>query len=41
MYYSLTSAISLVGEVGQTRSKGFNGGEAKMNGVSVGGIIFF
>ncbi|MFA9217611.1 MAG: hypothetical protein ACEQSK_10965 [Sphingomonadaceae bacterium] len=41
VYYSLTSAITLVGEVGQTRSKGFNGGEGKMNGGSLGGIIFF
>ncbi|MEG1115789.1 MAG: porin [Janthinobacterium sp.] len=40
-YYSLNSAITLVGELGQTRSKGFAGGEAKMNGVSLGGIIFF
>ena len=40
-YYSLNSAITLVGELGQTRSKGFTGGEAKMNGVSLGGIIFF
>jgi hypothetical protein len=41
VYYSLTSAITLVGEIGQTRSKGFNGGEARMNGGSLGGIIFF
>lgn len=40
-YYSLTTAITLVGEVGQTRSKGFSGAEAKLNGGSVGGIIFF
>jgi len=40
-YYTLTSAITLVGEVGQTRSKGFNGAEVKLNGGSVGGIIFF
>ena len=40
-YYTLNSAITLVGEVGQTRSKGFNGGDAKMNGASLGGIIFF
>ncbi|MDN2713261.1 porin [Janthinobacterium sp. SUN118] len=40
-YYALNSAITLVGELGQTRSKGFAGGEAKMNGVSLGGIIFF
>jgi predicted porin len=40
-YYSLNSAITLVGEVGQSRSKAFTGGEAKMNGASLGGIIFF
>ncbi|NRR34036.1 porin [Oxalobacteraceae bacterium] len=41
MYYSLTSAITLVGELAQTRSKSFGGAEAKLNGVSLGGIIFF
>jgi len=41
MYYQLTSAITLVGEVGQTRSKAFSGGDGKMNGASLGGIIFF
>jgi hypothetical protein len=40
-YYSLTSAITLVGEIGQTRSKSFGGGEARMNGGSFGGILFF
>lgn len=40
-YYTLTGAITLVGEVGQTRSRGFNGAEVKLNGGSVGGIIFF
>ncbi len=40
-YYSLNSAITLVAEAGQTRSKGFDGSSARMNGVSVGGIIFF
>lgn len=40
-YYALNSAISLVAEIGQTRSKAFNGGSARMNGASVGGIIFF
>lgn len=40
-YYTLTHAITLVGEVGQTRSRGFNGAEVKLNGGSVGGIIFF
>lgn len=40
-YYSLNSVITLVAEVGQTRSKAFAGGEAKMNGGAVGGIILF
>jgi hypothetical protein len=40
-YYALNSAITLVAEVGQTRSKGFDGASARMNGVSLGGIIFF
>jgi predicted porin len=41
VYYSLNSAITLVGEAGQTRSKAFAGSETHMNGVSLGGIIFF
>jgi predicted porin len=41
LYYSLTSAITLVAEAGQTRSKGFDGSSARMNGVALGGIIFF
>ena len=41
VYYTLNSAITLVAELGQTRSKGFNGRSARMNGGSVGGIIFF
>lgn len=40
-YYSLNSLITLVGEVGQTRSKSFSGLSTRMNGVSLGGIIFF
>jgi predicted porin len=40
-YYALNSVITLVGEVGQTRSKSFGGSSARMNGVSFGGIIFF
>ncbi|MDB5959541.1 MAG: hypothetical protein JWP59_835 [Massilia sp.] len=40
-YYSLNTLITLVGEVGQTRSKAFNGQKAHMNGVALGGIIFF
>lgn len=40
-YYALNSAITLVGELGQTRSKGFADSSARMNGASLGGIIFF
>ena len=40
-YYALNSAITLVGEVGQTRSKDFGGARDKMNGISLGGIISF
>ncbi len=41
VYYTLNSLITLVGEAGQTRSKGFSGSSARMNGVALGGIIFF
>jgi predicted porin len=40
-YYALNSAITLVAEGGQTRSKAFAGPRDKMNGVALGGIIFF
>lgn len=40
-YYALNSVITLVAEAGQTRSEAFAGQEARMNGVSLGGIIFF
>ena len=40
-YYTLNSAITLVAEAGQTRSRGFNGSTARMNGAALGGIIFF
>ena len=40
-YYALTKSVTLVGELGQTRSKAVAGGEARMNGVSLGGILFF
>ena len=40
-YYTLNSLITLVAEVGQTRSKAFSGATGRMNGVAVGGIIFF
>jgi len=40
-YYALNSVITLVAEAGQTRSEAFAGQTARMNGVSLGGIIFF
>ena len=40
-YYALTKSITLVGEVGQTRSKDVGGKDARMNGLSLGGILFF
>lgn len=40
-YYALTKNVTLVGEAGQTRSKGVAGTSARMNGVSLGGILFF
>ncbi|HJV86417.1 MAG TPA: porin [Noviherbaspirillum sp.] len=40
-YYALTKSVTLVGELGQTRSKAVNGTSARMNGVSLGGILFF
>lgn len=41
LYYSLTKSVTLVGEVGQTRSKDFASDTAKLNGVSLGAIAFF
>ena len=40
-YYALNSAITLAAEAGQTRSKAFGGPHDKMNGIALGGIIFF
>jgi predicted porin len=40
-YYSLTKSVTLVAELGRTESKDFDGNKAKLNGGSVGGIIFF
>jgi predicted porin len=40
-YYALNSAITLVAEAGQTRSKAFAGPRDKMNGIALGGTIFF
>ena len=40
-YYKLTSSLTLVGEIGQTQSRSFNGDSARQNSVSFGGIFFF
>lgn len=40
-YYALNTAITLVGELGRTHSKGFAGPSSHMNGISLGGIILF
>ncbi len=41
VYYQLTKNLTLVGEMGQTQSKAFNGNSAKQDSVSFGGIFFF
>jgi len=41
LYYSLTKSVTLVGELSRTMSKPVTGSEAKMNGVALGGIVFF
>lgn len=40
-YYALTRSVTLAFELGQTRSKDFAGHTARLNGGSVGGIVFF
>ena len=40
-YYALTKSVTLSAELSQTRSKDFAGHTARMNGVSVGGFLFF
>lgn len=40
-YYALTKSVTLSAELSQTRSKDFAGNTARMNGVSVGGFLFF
>ncbi|MFT3761063.1 MAG: porin [Pseudoxanthomonas sp.] len=40
-YFKLTPSVTLVGEVSRTRSKAFNGDTADMDGVALGGIVFF
>ena len=41
VYYSITPSITLVGELSQTKSKGFDGASSRLNGGSFGGIFFF
>ena len=41
LYHSLTKSVTLVGELSQTNSKSVAGGNAKMGGVALGGILFF
>lgn len=40
-YYALTKSVTLVFEVGQTRSRDYLGNSEHMNGFDAGGIIFF
>lgn len=40
-YYSLTRSVTLVAELSRTESKDFEDNEARLNGASLGGIIFF
>jgi predicted porin len=40
-YYALTKSVTLSLEFGQTRSKDYAGHTARMNGGSLGGIVFF
>lgn len=40
-YYALTKSVTLSFELGQTRSKDFAGHTARLNGGSIGGIVFF
>ncbi len=40
-YYALTRSVTLDLELSQTRSKSFAGNTARMNGVAIGGILFF
>lgn len=41
VYFNLTKSVTLVGELSQTQSKNFQGDKSKMNGVALGGILFF
>lgn len=41
LYYGLTKSLTLVGEISRTTSKPVAGESARMNGVALGGIVFF
>ncbi|MFG6488775.1 porin [Roseateles sp. BYS78W] len=41
LYYGLTKSVTLVTEISRTTSKPVTGDEARMNGVALGGIVFF
>jgi predicted porin len=41
LYYGLTKSVTLVAEVSRTTSKPVAGEDARMNGVALGGIVFF
>jgi predicted porin len=41
VYFNLTKSLTLVGEIGRTRSDAFNGVEAVQSSYSLGGIFFF
>ncbi|ALD93574.1 hypothetical protein CR3_4395 [Cupriavidus gilardii CR3] len=41
LYYSLTKSITLVAEIGETRSKSFDGLSARQRGGALGGILLF
>lgn len=40
-YYTLTKSVTLSLELSQTRSKDFDGNTARMNGIALGGFLFF
>ncbi|QJE00946.1 porin [Massilia forsythiae] len=40
-YYALNTAVTLVGELGRTESRAFGGASSHMDGISLGGILFF
>lgn len=41
LYYGLTRSVTLVAELSRTTSKPVTGADARMNGVALGGIVFF